>query len=247
MASEKIFFKNLDLFSSPEAFAEIAEQYRQLMMMYSCAIKEVQTKLEILNDEFQARNQRNPIEYIKCRLKKPQSIIGKLNRRQLPLNVQSLLLLNDIAGIRVVCSFIDDIYKIAEMLTKQDDITLLETQDYIQNPKPSGYRSLHLVVQVPVFFSDCKKPIKVEVQIRTIAMDFWASLEHRLHYKTEGNVPEDIRQELLACSDIIADTDRRMQSIQGRLEHESPATSHERLATSHEKTDSWNREDAADP
>lgn len=217
MANEKIFLKNLDIYASPEDFAEMAEQFQQLMMMYSCAIKEIQTKLEILNDEFQSKRQRNPIEYIKCRLKKPKSILEKLKRKGLPNSPDSLMQLNDIAGIRVVCSFIDDIYKIADMLIKQDDITLIETQDYIKNPKPSGYRSLHLVVEVPVFFSDSKRPLRVEVQIRTIAMDFWASLEHRLHYKTDGNAPEDIVEELRDCSDVIAETDERMQRVQNLL------------------------------
>ena len=158
----------------------------------------------MLNDEFQVQRSHNPISYIKYRVKKPRSILEKLKRRGYPVTLQSVEEnLHDVAGIRVICSYVQDIYMVADMLTSQNDITLLEVKDYIANPKPNGYRSLHLVVQIPVFFSDGCKPLKVEVQIRTIAMDFWASLEHQLKYKTEGDVPDSIAAELKDCSDVI--------------------------------------------
>ena len=204
---ETVILQNVDLVENIGAFKEVAEQFQQLMMMYSCAIREVRTKLEVLNDEFQVQRSHNPISYIKYRVKKPGSILKKLH---------------DVAGIRVICSYVQDIYMVADMLTSQNDITLLEVKDYIANPKPNGYRSLHLVVQIPVFFSDGCKLLKVEVQIRTIAMDFWASLEHQLKYKTEGDVPDSIAAELKDCSDVIANTDQRMQNIYNTLKKDRP-------------------------
>ena len=204
-------------------FIDQETEFRQMMMMYSCAIREVRTKLEVLNDEFQVQRSHNPISYIKNRVKKPRSILEKLKRRGYPVTLQSVEEnLHDVAGIRVICSYVQDIYMVADMLTSQNDITLLEVKDYIANPKPNGYRSLHLVVQIPVFFSDGCKPLKVEVQIRTIAMDFWASLEHQLKYKTEGDVPDSIAAELKDCSDVIANTDQRMQNIYNRLKKDRP-------------------------
>ena len=177
----------------------------------------------MLNDEFQVQRSHNPISYIKYRVKKPRSILEKLKRRGYPVTLQSVEEnLHDVAGIRVICSYVQDIYMVADMLTSQNDITLLEVKDYIANPKPNGYRSLHLVVQIPVFFSDGCKPLKVEVQIRTIAMDFWASLEHQLKYKTEGDVPDSIAAELKDCSDVIANTDQRMQNIYNTLKKNRP-------------------------
>jgi len=190
----------------------------ELMMMYRGAIREIQTKLEVLNDEFSTRYQRNPISFIKSRIKSPESIIKKLHTRGYEISLESITEnLHDVAGIRVICSFIDDIYEVAQMLTKQDDVTLIETKDYIQNPKPNGYRSLHLILEVPVFFSDRKQPMKVEVQIRTIAMDFWASLDHQLRYKRDIENASQISEDLKDCADIISATDQRMQIIKYQI------------------------------
>ena len=205
-------------------FADAAVQYQELMMMYDCAIKEVRTKLEVLNSELSVRYNRNPIEFISCRIKKPASIVRKLKKRNLPITLASLEEnISDIAGIRVICSFIDDIYAIASMLTRQDDITLVEEKDYIQHPKANGYRSLHLIVQIPVFFSDVTKHMKVEIQIRTIAMDFWASLEHQLKYKKDlGGNEEKIMQELYECAQTISATDEKMLAIRKEIEETHP-------------------------
>ncbi len=193
-------------------------QFQELMMMYNCALKEVSTKLEVLNADLSSRYQRNPIEFISCRLKKPASLFQKMEKRGLPLTIPAVEKhINDVAGIRVICSFIDDIYAVASMLVKQDDITLIETKDYIRNPKPNGYRSLHLIVEIPVFFSDRKKVMRVEVQIRTIAMDFWASLEHKLKYKQTIQDEESIVRELKECADTIAATDQRMLEIRDKI------------------------------
>jgi len=193
-------------------------QFQELMMMYNCAIREVRTKLEVLNDELSMRHEHNPIEFITSRIKRPLSIVEKLKRYQVPLTVESVEQnLNDVAGIRVICSFIDDIYAVKEMLLKQDDITLVREKDYIKNPKPNGYRSLHLILEIPVFFSDQKRNMRVEVQIRTIAMDFWASVDHQLKYKQNVKNPEEISAELKECADIIAQTDARMLAIKEKL------------------------------
>lgn len=168
----------------PEEFFEQIVNFRELMMMYHSAIKEITTKLDILNDELSLGNRKNPIQFIKSRVKKPLSIVNKLESLEKEVSVESIMgSLDDVAGIRVICSFIDDVYRIAEMLTKQDDIVLIKAKDYIKNPKPNGYRSYHIIVEVPVFFSDRKQLVRVEIQIRTVAMDFWASLEHQLKYK----------------------------------------------------------------
>ena len=192
----------------------------EMLMMYRCAIREISTKLEVINEEFQVKRRRNPIEYMKSRVKTPDSIFKKLERRGLEVSLESAREnLNDIAGIRVVCSFVDDIYTLADMLIRQDDITLIEKKDYIKNPKKNGYRSLHLVLEVPVFFSDYIERMKVEVQIRTIAMDFWASLEHKLYYKKDLEGADlAIISELKNCADILASTDTKMQDIRDKLE-----------------------------
>ncbi|WP_434309355.1 GTP pyrophosphokinase [Hominifimenecus sp. rT4P-3] len=211
-----------EIVENASLFLDRAVQYQELMMMYDCAIREVRTKLEILNSEFSVRYQRNPIEFISSRIKKPVSIVRKMKQRALPLSFSSLEEnLNDIAGIRVICSFIDDIYAIADMLINQDDITLIARKDYIRSPKENGYRSLHLIVEVPVFFSDHKRKMRVEVQIRTIAMDFWASLEHQLKYKKSIADEEKIIQELRECAETIAATDARMLSIRNRIQNSS--------------------------
>lgn len=199
-------------------FIDQETEFRQMMMMYSCAIKEVKTKLQVLNDELSIKRQRNPIEFIKTRVKQPDSIASKLRRKGYPVTVQSVFEnLSDVAGVRVICAFIDDIYKVADMLTAQDDIELIKRKDYIKNPKMNGYRSLHLIIEVPVFFSDHKEQIRVEVQIRTIAMDFWASLEHQLKYKKDIDDAESIMYELRACADVINRTDYHMQSLRDRI------------------------------
>ena len=188
--------------------------FQKMMMMYSCAIKEVKTKLQVLNDEFSMTKNRNPIEFIKTRIKQPDSIATKLKKKGHPLTVDSVRKnLNDVAGVRVICSFIDDMYKVADMFSAQDDVKLIKTKDYIKSPKMNGYRSLHLIVEVPVFFSDHKEEMRVEVQIRTIAMDFWASLEHKIYYKFEGNAPEYISHDLRECAEIVTELDAKMLSL----------------------------------
>lgn len=199
-----------------------AEAFDKMMMMYSCAIKEVKTKLQVLNDELSMSRERNPIEFIKTRIKQPDSIATKLKTKNLPLTVESVRKnLNDVAGIRVICAFIDDIYQVAAMLTAQDDVKLIQIKDYIKRPKANGYRSLHLIVEVPVFFSDHKERIRAEVQIRTIAMDFWASLEHQVKYKRNVKDAENIVYELRACADVINRTDFHMQSIRDKIVEET--------------------------
>ncbi|MCC2789294.1 GTP pyrophosphokinase family protein [Eubacterium ventriosum] len=189
-----------------------------LMTYYECAILEVKTKLDVLNKEFQANELRNPIETIKTRIKSPASIMEKLERKGFELSVQSIKdNLDDVAGIRVICSFVDDIYKVADMLTNQDDIKILSKKDYIRNPKKNGYRSLHLVVEIPIFLSNEKKPMRVEVQIRTIAMDFWASLEHEIHYKKFSNSNVEAVKQLTECADVIYETDMKMLKIRKNL------------------------------
>lgn len=217
--NNNIILKNVDFNITSSQVEEKLTQLQEMLMIYRSAIREVSTKLEVLNDEFQIRSQRNPIEYMKSRVKAPKSIFKKLERRGFEVSVDSARKnLNDIAGIRVICSFVDDIYTIADMIKKQDDITLIEEKDYIKNPKPNGYRSLHLVIEVPVFFSDHIERVKVEVQIRTIAMDFWASLEHKLYYKTVVDVSSSISEELKICADIISSTDKKMQEIHDMVE-----------------------------
>ncbi|URZ08476.1 GTP pyrophosphokinase [Clostridium felsineum] len=198
---------------------EKIEEMQELIMKYSAAIKEVKTKLEILDNEFKVKRKRNPIEYMKDRVKDPKSIMDKLERKGLEISFNSAKEnLNDIAGVRVVCSFVSDIYEIANMLKRQDDIKLINEKDYIKNPKSNGYRSFHMILEVPIFFSDHVEPVRVEVQVRTIAMDFWASLEHKLYYKTLGRDAEAIRFELKECADVICQTDMKMQNIQKEVE-----------------------------
>ena len=200
------------------AQALIKELY-DLENTFTAAIKEVRTKLEILNDEFQSTHERNPIHTIQSRVKSPKSIVEKLDRKGFDLSVQSAREnLDDIAGIRIICPYIEDIYAVKNLLKAQDDIELVRVTDYIKKPKPNGYRSLHLILKVPVF-SDHKEMVKVEVQIRTIAMDFWASLEHQLRYKAvdSANIPESVARELKECADTIAETDVRMQDIHNQV------------------------------
>lgn len=210
----------LESFLDPAQQGNVEREYKfeQLMMMYRCAIREVQTKLEVLNDDLASRYERNPIEHINSRIKEPYSIAKKLQKLDVPVCSESIPEnLNDVAGIRVICSFIDDIYTVAGMLIRQDDITLIKMKDYIENPKPNGYRSLHLIVEVPVFFADATRKMRVEVQIRTIAMDFWASLDHHLRYKKDVKDAASIEQELKRCADVIAKTDEDMLRVRKRI------------------------------
>ncbi len=194
-------------------------EYKELMMMYACAMKTVQTKFDVLNTEFKVRYQRNPISSISTRLKRTASITEKLSRQNLPFSLENISdHVHDVAGVRVICSYIDDIYTIADALLRQDDVTLVARKDYIAAPKPNGYRSLHLIISVPVFFADQKKEMKVEVQIRTIAMDFWASLEHQLKYKQEIPNQREIIDQLQKCAQVINATDEKMLSIRRQIE-----------------------------
>ncbi len=218
---QRTFLDTTDIPDIQTYFVNQAFEFQELMMMYNCAIREMRTKLEVLNDELSIHHQRNPIEFITSRVKKPMSIVEKLHRYGVPISVESVEEnLNDVAGVRVICSFIDDIYTVADMLLHQDDITLVKEKDYIKCPKENGYRSLHLIVELPVFFSNQKKNIRVEVQIRTIAMDFWASVDHQLKYKQDIDDVENIDElttELKECADIIAQTDTRMQAIKDKI------------------------------
>ena len=193
--------------------------FQELLMRYTCALKEIQTKLEVLNTEYNVRMRRNPIVSIHTRLKQASSIMEKMERLGVkfsPANVEQTL--NDVAGVRVICSYLDDIYTLADALTRQDDVTLLRFKDYIGTPKPNGYRSLHLIVSIPVFFAESKRNMKVEVQIRTVAMDYWAELEHQLRYKQEVPDEGEITAGLKACAEEMAGIDQRMLDIRRRIE-----------------------------
>lgn len=188
--------------------------WQNIMFLYNSAIKEVRTKLDIMNDEFQYIHQYNPIEYIKSRIKTPESIVKKLKRHGYESTMQNMVEhVNDIAGIRVVCSFTSDIYRLAEMIGKQKEFTIVYIKDYLKHPKESGYRSYHMLVTVPIQTSRGVMNTKVEIQIRTIAMDFWASLEHKIYYKFEGNAPEYISKDLQECAAIVSDLDAKMLSL----------------------------------
>lgn len=190
------------------------DSWKTAMFLYSAALKEVNTKIEILNDEFQHVHQYNPIEYVKTRIKSPESIVKKLRKNGHEDTISNMMqYVNDIAGIRIVCSFTSDIYSLAEMIGRQNDLTVLTVKDYIKNPKESGYKSYHMLVTVPIFLSDRVMDIKVEIQIRTIAMDFWASLEHKIYYKFEGHAPEYISRDLRECSGIVSMLDAKMKSL----------------------------------
>ena len=207
------------IFEQAKKMVGTVVEYRDLRMMYSCAIKEIRTKFDVLNSEFNVRYQRNPIASITSRLKSSASIMEKLARLDVPFSVENVNEhLHDVAGIRVICYYVDDIYRLAHALAKQDDITVLNFKDYIKNPKPNGYRSYHLIVSVPVFFSDQTKNMKVEVQIRTIAMDFWASLEHQLKYKKEVPDQQEIVDQLTECATQISQIDTQMYEIRNRIE-----------------------------
>ncbi len=216
--------------TSYEEFFDKVE-FDQLMSLYSCAIMEIETKFNVLNAQFSATQEYNPIDTIKTRLKSPESIIEKLQRRGLPLTLDSIVAnLNDIAGVRVICPFEEDIYALAEVLLLQDDTTLIERKDYIAKPKGNGYRSLHLIVETPIFTPEGKHMVRAEVQLRTIAMEFWANLEHRLRYKQglDDELLQDLANELRDCADSAASLDKRMGAIRRKIDAtctllESPA------------------------
>ena len=212
-----------------DEFLEMLEKNKKpmdlLMSYYKCALMEIETKFKVLNQEYSLQYDKNPIESIKTRVKSYDSLLRKIRKKDIPLTLDSIEKnITDIAGVRVICSFPDDIYEIAESFLKQDDITLIEKKDYIQNPKPSGYRSLHLIVQVPIFLQNTKKLVTVEVQLRTIAMDFWASLEHKMRYKK--NISPDqgkfLQDELSDCARQSAALDERMQNIRNVIIQNSP-------------------------
>lgn len=195
------------------------DSWKEVTLIYNSALKQISTKLEILNDEFQHVHRYNPIEHLKSRIKTPESIVKKLKRHGYESTISNMVrYVNDIAGIRVICSFTSDIYQIAEMISSQSDINVISVKDYIVNPKPSGYKSYHMLVSVPVYLSDRIEDTKVEIQIRTVAMDFWASLEHKIHYKFEGNAPDHIREQLVECSKIVSDLDTRMLNLNREIQ-----------------------------
>lgn len=195
------------------------DSWKEVTLIYNSALKQISTKLEILNDEFQHVHRYNPIEHIKSRIKTPESIVKKLKRHGYESTISNMVrYVNDIAGIRVICSFTSDIYQIAEMISNQSDINVISVKDYIVNPKPSGYKSYHMLVTIPVYLSDRIENTKVEIQIRTVAMDFWASLEHKIHYKFEGNAPDHIREQLVECSRIVSDLDTRMLNLNREIQ-----------------------------
>ncbi len=196
----------------------VFHEFIELEHLYTSAAELVKTQLSIYDSEFSVKFKRNPIHSIESRIKSPQSIVGKLQKKGLELSAKSAQKnLMDIAGVRVVCYYINDIYAISELLFTQREYKIVKIKDYIKNPKPSGYRSLHVIVMVPVYLATQKKEVPVEIQIRTIAMDFWASLEHQLHYKTKSVVSESLKKELQDCAEIIANTDLRMQDIYEKI------------------------------
>ena len=202
---------------------EDVDSWKTIMFLYNAALKEVGTKLEILNDEFHPVHQYNPIEHIKTRIKTPESIVKKLKRYGYETSIENMVkYINDIAGVRLICSFTSDIYRLAEMIGNQSDLKVLSIKYYIKNPKDSGYKSYHMLVAVPIYLSDSVVETKVEIQIRTIAMDFWASLEHKIYYKLEGHAPDYISEGLKECSDIVSALDEKMlllsESIHENLE-----------------------------
>ena len=205
------------------------ESWKEVTLIYNAALRQIETKMEILNDEFQHVHRYNPIEHIKSRIKTSESIVKKLKRKGYESTIENMVeYVDDIAGIRIICSFTSDIYQIAEMLANQNDIKVLSVKDYIKNPKESGYKSYHMIVTIPIFLSDRQVDAKVEIQIRTVAMDFWASLEHKIHYKFEGNAPEHIREELVECAHMVSDLDARMLSLNEEIR-----------AIAGDKVDSW--------
>lgn len=190
------------------------DSWKEVILVYNSALKEIGTKIEILNDEFQHVHRYNPIEHVKSRIKTSESIVKKLKKNGYESTIENMVkYVNDIAGIRIICSFTTDIYRLADMIAKQSDIKVLSVKDYIKNPKASGYKSYHMIVAIPIYLSDRIVEAKVEIQIRTVAMDFWASLEHKIHYKFEGNAPEHIKDELYECAMMVSALDAKMLSL----------------------------------
>lgn len=212
--SEQLYQYYLENLTVGETFFSDFQKLIELQQLYNAAIKEMQTKLEILNDEFKVKFARNPIHHVESRLKSSHSIIKKLMKKNVEVSVESARAnLNDIAGIRVVCCYIDDVYSVADMLLAQSDIELVKRQDYIKEPNFNGYRSLHLDLRLPIFLSDHTEYVTIEVQLRTVAMDFWASLEHDLRYKTDKEIPPSLGEDMLRCAGEIAEIDAKMQAI----------------------------------
>lgn len=217
----------MDMEAAIKSYDDV-DSWKTVIFLYNAALKEVGTKLDILNDEFQHVHRYNPIEHIKTRIKTPESIVKKLKRNGHETSIENMVrYVNDIAGVRLICSFTSDIYRLAEMIGNQSDLKVLSIKDYIRNPKPSGYKSYHMLVSVPIFLSDSVVDTKVEIQIRTIAMDFWASLEHKIYYKFEGNAPEYISRDLKECAEMVSALDERMlslnEAIQACLEQQKAA------------------------
>ncbi len=209
----------LDLAGSNITISDDINTWEEVNLLYNSALKQITTKIEILNEEFQEVHRYNPIEHVKARLKSPESIVKKLKRNGYESTIENMVrYVNDIAGIRIICSFTSDIYKIAEMISSQKDIQVLVVKDYIMNPKPSGYRSYHMIISLPVYLSDRIVNVKVEIQIRTVAMDFWASLEHKIQYKFEGKAPAHINSELYECARMVANLDARMLSLNEEIQ-----------------------------
>ena len=198
---------------------EDLDSWNTVMFLYNAALQEVSTKLNILNEEFQHIHRYNPIEHIGTRIKSPESIVKKLKKNGHESSIENMILyVNDIAGVRLICSFTSDIYKLAKMIASQNDLKVLEIKDYIKNPKQSGYKSYHMIVTVPIFLSDHIVETKVEIQIRTIAMDFWASLEHKIYYKFEGNAPAYISKQLRECAKMVSSLDERMLQLNDAIQ-----------------------------
>ena len=204
----------LDLTGIDINISDDINSWEEVNLLYNSALKQIQTKIEILNEEFQEVHRYNPIEHVKARVKGPESIVKKLKRNGYESTIENMVrYVNDIAGIRIICSFTSDIYRIAEMISSQKDIRVISVKDYIMNPKPSGYRSFHMIVSLPVYLSDKIVNVKVEIQIRTVAMDFWASLEHKIQYKFEGDAPIHINQQLHECATMVANLDEQMLKL----------------------------------
>lgn len=196
------------------------EEWNRTLLLYDSVLREINTKLEILNNEFKQAHQYNPIEHITSRIKSPESIARKIRKKNLELTIENIVkYVNDVAGVRIICSFTSDIYRIASAISNQDDVTVLRVKDYIANPKPNGYMSYHMIVSIPIFLTNDVIDTKVEIQIRTIAMDFWASLEHKIYYKFEGKAPAGIKDELKECANIISFLDEKMLSINESVKH----------------------------
>ena len=196
------------------------DEWNRALLLYDSVLREINTKLEILNNEFKQAHQYNPIEHITSRIKSPESIARKIRKKGLELTVENIVkYVNDVAGVRIICSFTSDIYRIASSISNQDDVTVLRVKDYIANPKPNGYMSYHMIVSIPIFLTNDVIDTKVEIQIRTIAMDFWASLEHKIYYKFEGKSPAGIKDELKECANIISFLDEKMLSINESVKH----------------------------